>query len=208
MAKILSLQLVNNGGLFQINDIDIVKVYADTLGSAVRWVESDSGLPRTAVVTASLANISTFTDVLISVTMSDNSVQYLIINRVVDMYEDPTSGYAVIYYDQAGAALERLMTSESVPAITAKLSTKNGDTSYVFDSVNFTTGVIALAAAEGDKTSVFTNGIVFNVVGTNWSNVFSVSSSTYNATLGITYITVNETISRSTEESGRIVTQG
>ena len=206
MAKLISLQLVG-GGVVEINDIDIVKVYSDTLGSAVKYLSSsDDGLTETSIVTATLANISAYTDVLINITMSDGSTQYININRIQSIYEDATSLKAVIYYDNQGASNERLLTNETIEAVAARMTTKAGDVSYEFDDVNATTNVIALASSEGDKTSIFTNGVVFNVIGTDWSNVFSCNgNSTYNSTLGVTYITTNEDIPTGAADSGIII---
>jgi hypothetical protein len=205
MAKTIILNLADGSGSFQVLDTDITKIATDTLGAAVYYFEQADGIRKSVVVTDSPSSIATYSDTLISVLLSNSLTIYVNINRIRHIDTDPSDNYAVILYDNQGAGLEKLDTSETESAITVRQFQKAGSTAYEFDVVNATNDTISLASFESDKTSIFTNGVVVSMLGTNNDRILVVSSSSYNATTDVTTITFSTNIPTGTSETGYLL---
>jgi hypothetical protein len=184
-----------------LTDAGILYVAAD---STVCYRDTSSGFRKYVIVKETQAEVIGASDYLVSITLEDASViglNYVEMKSIVE-----TDSKAQIFFDDAGASLKLYVSSDDKPTVDAAIHEKAGGTAHAYDAVDATTGVISIAAAEGDVTSTYTAGVVINLSnsdGGDGSAIYTVASSVHGAN---TDITVNETITDQTE-AGFVLTK-
>lgn len=197
----LQFTIAASGLPFTIDESQVLFVETDTLGSKVTYVNEVDGSKLSTVVTQAKATIATASDNLLQVTKSDGSTPLVNIERI--NLKDKNSTGAYFEYDNNGATNITIQTSSTFGTFMSALLTKKGETVRDFDDVSATNNTISLAAAEGDLTSTYVNGVVFTTFGSStnaMNSLWTVDSSAYSG--GKTVITVVETVPSGASETG------
>lgn len=180
MATQLQLTLAASGQVFTLSESQIIYVNEDTLGSAVTYINERDGSKLVSIVSETKSAIDRISTRLMAVTLSNGSTPLVNIDRM--NVKDRNSTGAYFEYDQEGATNIVIQTTDSFGEFMDTLLTTQGETVYEFDDVNATNDTISLAAAEGDLTSTFVNGVYFTAFGSTTATVntiWSVSSSAW-----------------------------
>lgn len=203
MAQI-QLTQASNGAKFSVEDWQIIFVATDTLGASVTYITESTGQRISVVVSESPANIASISDTLIAITdRSSNSTYRISIDRIGTV--DLTGTYVKFDYDVEGAAMRPIEITQTVTQFYTLWFEKRGDLVYAYDEVSATNDTISLAAAEGDVTANFTNGVAFQVYGSStatMNTIWVTSSSAYGTK---TVITVTGAIPSGASETGIVV---
>lgn len=197
----LQFTIAASGLPFTIDESQVLFVETDTLGSKVTYVNEVDGSKLSTVVTQAKTTIATASDNLLQVTKSDGSTPLVNIERI--NLKDKNSTGAYFEYDNNGATNITIQTSSTFGTFMSALLTKKGETVRDFDDVSATNNTISLAAAEGDLTSTYVNGVVFTTFGSStnaMNSLWTVDSSAYSG--GKTVITVTETVPAGASETG------
>jgi hypothetical protein len=204
MAKILLTDNETSSPI-SLEDGLILKAFTADSITNVEYLSEEDGYRKLAKVTEALASVGGQSKLLISLT-EKNSGDTVWINRDRINLIDELSSEAILFFDAAGASLERIKVTETAQAVKEAIITKEGDTVYdLLATGTFTAGpnTISLAAAEGDVTANFTAGVLFTVFGEGDSNdnIYTTVSSAFGTE---TVITVTETPTAGNTNGGKV----
>jgi hypothetical protein len=199
---------VATGNKFTVPEKYIIFVATDTLGASVQYIKEWTGQRYQNVVSETPANIALVSDTLIPVTIVDTltgstQVNYVSTTRMGVI--DGTGTYVKFDYDVEGAIRRPISVTQTLIQLETLQREKEGQLVYAFDAVSATVDTISLAAAEGDLTATFTNGVGFTAFGSStaaMNTIWVVSSSAFSG--GKTVITVTGSIPANASETGSI----
>lgn len=204
MGKKLQLTEAATGNKFNVDEAEIIKVATDTLGALVQYIRQRDGQRYNAVVTESPADIAYVSETLITVTDANTAQAYWVsIDRIGLI--DGTGTNVLFLYNIEGASPEPIQITGTLETFLTLVYEKQGDLVYSFDDVAPSIETISLAAAEGDVSAKFTNGVVFEVFGSStaaMNTLWTVSSSTYAGSK--TVITVDSPLPEGATETGSV----
>lgn len=188
----LTLTEASTGNHVTVEELNIIYVQADTLGSLVTYIDQPDGQRLNLVCSDAPATIAGMSAELILVTIDGKSVY---VNNKRILLADTNATGVQFLYDAAGASPRQEQTTDSEQTFYTRSYQKSGFTVYAFDDVNATNDTISLTAANGDKTASFTAGVFFTVFGSatdTVNGIYKVTSSAFSG--GKTVISVDTAV--------------
>lgn len=203
---LISLKRLSDGVTFQIEESNILLVFASSTGVVIEHRDTVNGNKDTVEVSNAIAEIVSISERLMLIHYSDNSPSidlYIDHNRITDVYLE--GSYASVIYNKGNNEVVNLKTVDSVATILTAVYTKKGYFNYAVDIYSGDT--IRLAAAAGDVTAKFTNGKVITVYGALAENndTYVVDSSTYGGGKTTITLAVGTGVSDDADTTGRVM---
>lgn len=201
----IQLTVTATGAKISLSDENIISVKTSGSGSEVVYSRDPQGFRYSAIVSEVAATIASASDTLILVTDQETAQSFYVNIKRIDLV-DQSGTYVSFLYQDEGATDKKYLVTQTVTQLYDLIYGKQGKTTYAYDAISAVNETISLAAANGDVTAQFTNGVIFTVYGSStaaMNTLWTVSSSTFSG--GKTVITVTGNVPAGASATGTVV---